>query len=157
VIVLIKPQLATLIARGRLEVWSPRSVSAPTLGQTHEVRTARDGDAVTWARRLETRDGVLQELTFREAMAAGFKTRDEFYGWWRKRFNSGPRMNEPVLTTVGVWELVAEEPVRYLHRRSEFAYTRSPVLSMGGEDAVPASVQAQFASGGLAGVWGAAG
>jgi hypothetical protein len=110
VIVLIKPQLATLIARGRLEVWSP-FVPAPTLGQTHEVRTRRDGDAVTWARKAETRQAKLGDLTYPEALAAGFKTRDDFRAWFAKRY-----AQHQGRATVMVWELVAEEPGRYLSR-----------------------------------------
>jgi hypothetical protein len=150
-ILLVRPQLTTLTQRGRLDIWSPRSVSAPTLGQVHEVRTTRDGEPVTWARKLEYREGVLQDLTFPEAMAAGFKTRDDFYGWFRKKFDTGPLMNEPVLTTVVTYELVAEEPVEYLHQRSEFGYTRSRMASMDAEWTVPKSVRRQFAEEGWRG------
>ncbi len=142
-IVLIKPQLATLIARGQLEVWSPR-VNPPALGHVHEVRSTGGGGPLTWARKALCRDAVLQDLTFEEAMAAGFKTRQEFWGWWRKRFGTGPLLEEPVLALVVVFVLVAEEPIRYLHRRSEFGYTTSAHSGLEGEHAVPAAAQRQY-------------
>jgi hypothetical protein len=55
------------------------------------AQEGRDQTRTFW-RAEPVRRAALQDLTVMEAAAAGFKTRDDFYDWWRGKYATGPRM-----------------------------------------------------------------
>lgn len=107
-------------------------VVRPQLTAVHVVRRRSQGKAITYARALgawvnlgegeaarsvwrpqSPRAAALQDLTYPEALAAGFRTRDDFYTWWRERYATGPLM-ERIDCWVTTYEQVGADAEHYL-------------------------------------------
>jgi hypothetical protein len=132
--VIILPALAIkrLVEHGSAELWSPAldgsldltpeqaiadadalfGLPQPRLDVTHAVRRRSNGQSITRAKATAVRPSALQTLTYAEALAAGFRTRDDFYDWWRAKHGTGPLM-DTVPCWVATYENVADD-VPYL-------------------------------------------
>jgi hypothetical protein len=132
--VIILPALAIkrLVENGSAELWSPAldgsldltpeqaiadadalfGLPQPRLDVIHAVRRRSNGQSITRAKATAVRPAALQTLTYAEALAAGFRTRDDFYDWWRAKHGTGPRM-DTVPCWVATYENVADD-VPYL-------------------------------------------
>jgi hypothetical protein len=86
--------LKRLIDTGSIDVWTPQTEPEPGLNIHHVVRRRAQGESITRAKAIHVRMTVLQELTNPEAWAAGYKSRDDFFDWWRSKFMTGPLMEE---------------------------------------------------------------
>lgn len=127
-----------LLDTGSVEVWTPADQGPPALNVQHVVRKRYYGQSITHAKargQLVTaeavipregrdqrrvfwrpdpvRDAVLQDLTYPEALAAGFRTRDDFYAWWRERYATGPLMTR-IDCLVTTYEHVLTDAPHYL-------------------------------------------
>jgi hypothetical protein len=85
----------------------------PDLNAYQVVRRRYHSEAITRAKGREVRPSLLQDLTYPEALAAGFKTRDDFYSWWRLRYATGPLM-APIDCFVVTYDHVAEDEAYFL-------------------------------------------
>lgn len=122
-------------AEALADVESLFEIPPPATNVYHLVRRRYNGETVTRARvtgRLveqagrtvwlpdEPRPAVLQCLTYEEALAAGFRTRDDFYLHWRQRYLTGPRA-----ATIPCWVTT------YENVPSDPAYVLSTVIEQG--------------------------
>jgi len=143
VIVLPHLAVKRLLDTGKIEIWTPKKTvrlcrcgarlsdaprcprcnyetageeiaAAPDLNVQHVVRKRTHGPAVAAAKGVFFRDAVLQELTYEEAVAAGFKTRDDFYALWRLKHGTGPTMQEPIECFVTTYVRVSTDTALHM-------------------------------------------
>jgi hypothetical protein len=116
----------------------------PALNIQHVVRRRHANPAVTAAkaagRMVERGDihvwkpdpvrrAILQHLAPMHALAAGFKTTDEFFDAWRARYATGPLMHDPIPCWVVTYVNVALDIPQFLARPvplKQGDYTSSP-------------------------------
>lgn len=98
------------------------------VGRTYAIQRGRGKKSVGRLRVLGVRRELLHELKPLDALAEGFKSREEFFTYWRELHKTGPLMEVPVW--VITFELVKNEDMRLL-RDSPFAgYTSEPEHAM---------------------------
>jgi hypothetical protein len=129
VIVIARTAVKRLVEKGEVDVWTPRGTNAPRGNIVHVVRTSSSGDTFCHAKLKGTpREAVLQDLTYPDALHAGFQSRERFYEWWRKRHATGPLMSELVLCWASSYSRVDVEIPQFLAAGG--GYTSQPFLSV---------------------------
>lgn len=93
-------------------------------GRTYAIQRGRGQKEVARLRVLEVRRELLHDLPPLDALAEGFKSRDEFFAYWRGLHKTGPLMQIPVW--VIVFELVDDEEMRLLKDSPFGGYTSEP-------------------------------
>jgi hypothetical protein len=156
--VIFSRQLAHLVLAGRktqtrrLVKDSDAGVCRYRPGHTYAVQSRRGGPSRGRIEILSAEEQLLGDITFEDARAEGFRSREEFFAHWaeeRGRVQPGeldeldPAERAEVLKRiadepVSVWKITFKptEDVRFLHRDSSHGYTHNPHQAMAfGEEA----------------------
>lgn len=126
---IFKPRLAHLILVGK-KTMTRRPVREGELecryqvGSTYAIQRGRGKPAVGRLRVLSVHEELLHEMDPLDALAEGFRSRDEFFDYWRELYGTGPLIKVPVW--VIAFELVGTDEPRLLHRDSMRGYTSDP-------------------------------
>ena len=130
---IFKPVLARAVAAGRkTQTRRPVRPGEKTCryreGRTYAVQPGRGKPGLARIRILHTELQQLGDLTYQDAKAEGFRTRDDFYAYWTDLYNiSEPDLAQPV------WAIrfqVDTDPPRLLHKDSSRGYTSDPRLAI---------------------------
>lgn len=107
-------------------------IPEPTMNVHHIVRRTSSTEAITRAKGIIHRAEALQDLTYPEALAAGFKTRDHFYDWWMVRYPTGPVVPvEPVPCWVVTYERETLDIPQFLATREVYTNNSRQALDVG--------------------------
>lgn len=149
---IFKPRLARLVLAGKkTQTRRPVKAGEETCryheGRSYAVQPGRGKPQVCRIKILEVRRELLHEITYPDAVAEGFRTRDEFFDYWRELYKTGPLIEVPV------WAIrfcLDDDAPRLLAQRSEHGYTTEERLALAAErgaeaEAVPTQVLDRFA------------
>lgn len=150
---IFSPRLAHLVMAGKKT--STRRIAQPgeercryVVGRSYAIQPGRGRSAIGRLRVTAVRQEALGELTFKDALAEGFKTRDDFWAYWCDLHGVQAPNLDQLVWVIG-FEVDRAHRARLLHRNSERGYTDQPHEALEGEpEAVdPATLKREWSEG----------